>query len=131
MLDNLQFAWEEVKTMAESYQMEVDKVKELLGENGRKQVLEDICIRKAVEFVVDNAKETKTTAKKSSKKAETPEEEQIRNLQKSLNGCIRAGSGYNLNFFLNLLIIVEKNFPLGQDKKRLTSKGLTFKLKQK
>lgn len=66
---------EEIKTMAESYQMEADKVKELLGENGKKQVLEDICIRKAVEFVVDNAKETKAAAKKTSKKAEAPEEE--------------------------------------------------------
>lgn len=64
---------EEVKTMAEIYQMEADKVKELLGENGRKQVLDDICVKKAVEFVVDNAKEEKaakkTAAKKTTKKA--------------------------------------------------------------
>ena len=64
---------EEVKTMAEIYQMEADKVKELLGENGKKQVLDDICVKKAVEFVVDNAKEEKaakkTAAKKTSKKA--------------------------------------------------------------
>lgn len=73
---------EEVKTMAEIYQMEADKVKELLGENGRKQVLDDICVKKAVEFVVDNAKEEKaakkTAAKKTTKKAkeaaETTEE---------------------------------------------------------
>ncbi len=62
---------EEVKTMAEAYQMEADKVKELLGENGAKQVKEDICIRKAVEFVVENAKEAKTT--KSKKTKETSE----------------------------------------------------------
>ncbi len=66
---------EEVKTMAESYQMEADKVKELLGENGRKQVLEDICIRKAVQFVVENARETESAAEKSSKEAEAPKEE--------------------------------------------------------
>ena len=42
---------EEVKKMGESYQMEPDKVKELLGENGREQVMQDLCIRKAVEFV--------------------------------------------------------------------------------
>ncbi len=64
---------EEVKTMAEIYQMEADKVKELLGENGKKQVLNDICVKKAVEFVVDNAKEEKaakkTAAKKTTKKA--------------------------------------------------------------
>ncbi len=47
----------EVTKMAEAYQMENDKIKELLGENGEKQVKEDICISKAVEFVVENAKE--------------------------------------------------------------------------
>ena len=47
----------EVTKMAEAYQMENDKVKELLGENGKKQVMEDICISKAVEFVVENAVE--------------------------------------------------------------------------
>lgn len=60
---------EEVKSMGEVYQMEADKVKELLGENGKKQVMEDLCIRKAVEFVVENAKETKSAAKKTGKKA--------------------------------------------------------------
>ena len=47
----------EVKTMAETYNMEADKVKELLGENGKKSVMEDICIKKAQEFLVENAKE--------------------------------------------------------------------------
>ncbi|MDE6701374.1 MAG: trigger factor, partial [Acetatifactor sp.] len=47
---------EELKTMGEVYQMEPDKVKELLGENGAKQVREDLCIKKAVEFVVEHAK---------------------------------------------------------------------------
>ncbi len=55
---------EEIGKMAEAYQMETDKVKELLGENGKKQVKEDICIRKAVDFVVENAKESKAKAKK-------------------------------------------------------------------
>ncbi len=68
----------EVKTMAESYQMEADKAKELLGENGKKQLMEDICIKKAVQFVVDNAKETKakkaTTKKAKEAKEETTEE---------------------------------------------------------
>uniref|UniRef100_UPI00405720AA trigger factor n=1 Tax=Acetatifactor sp. TaxID=1872090 RepID=UPI00405720AA len=63
---------EEVKTMAEAYQMEADKVKELLGENGKKQVMEDICIKKAVDFVVENAKEAKAT---KAKKKDTAEEE--------------------------------------------------------
>lgn len=64
---------EEAKVMGEAYQMDVEKVKELLGENGKKQVMQDICVKKAVEFVVENAKEEKaakkTAAKKSTKKA--------------------------------------------------------------
>ena len=72
---------EEVKSMAEAYKMEADKAKELLGENGKKQVMQDICVRKAVEFLMENAKEDKpaakkTTARKTTKKAkeETPAE---------------------------------------------------------
>lgn len=63
----------ELKTMGEAYQMEPEKVKEILGENGEKQVREDICIKKAVDFVVENAKEAKST-KSRSKKKETVEE---------------------------------------------------------
>ena len=48
---------DEIKNMAEKYQMEADKVKELLGEKGKKQVLADMAITKAVEFLVANAKE--------------------------------------------------------------------------
>lgn len=48
----------EVAKMAESYKMEEDKIKEILGENGKKQVMEDICIRRAVELVVESAEET-------------------------------------------------------------------------
>ncbi len=61
---------EEVKTMAEVYQMENDKVKELLGENGKKQVMEDICVKKAVDFVVENAKEAKPTKARAKKTEE-------------------------------------------------------------
>lgn len=48
---------EELKVMAESYQMEVEKVKELLPEKSAAQIREDIAVRKAAEFVVENAKE--------------------------------------------------------------------------
>jgi trigger factor len=66
---------DEIKTMGEAYQLEPEKVKELLGENGAKQVKEDICIKKAVEFVVENAKETKAAKSKAKKAAaETTEE---------------------------------------------------------
>lgn len=61
----------EIKDMAEKYQMETDKIKDMLGERGRKQVLEDLAIRKAVEFLVENAKEGKAAGK--SKKAEDAE----------------------------------------------------------
>lgn len=60
---------DEYKTMAEAYGMEADKVKELLGESGKKQVAQDICVRKAADFIVENAKEGKATKKKSTKKA--------------------------------------------------------------
>ena len=48
---------EELKSMAEAYQMEVDKVKELLPEKSVQQIKEDIAVKKAAEFVIDNAKE--------------------------------------------------------------------------
>ena len=48
---------EELKNMAEAYQMEVDKVKELLPEKSVGQIKKDIAVRKAAEFVVENAKE--------------------------------------------------------------------------
>ena len=48
---------EEISKMAEMYQMEADKVKELLGEKHSAEVRKDITVRKAVEYVVANAKE--------------------------------------------------------------------------
>lgn len=48
---------EELKVMAESYQMEVEKIKELLPEKSAVQIREDLAVRKAAEFVVENAKE--------------------------------------------------------------------------
>lgn len=48
---------EELKNMAEVYQMEVDKVKEMLPAKSVSQIKQDIAVRKAAEFVVENAKE--------------------------------------------------------------------------
>ncbi len=48
---------EELKKMGEAYQMEPEKVEELLGENGREQVKGDISVRKAADFAVENAVE--------------------------------------------------------------------------
>ena len=55
---------EEMKVMAEAYQIEVDKVKEMMGEKEKKSIMADIAVRKAVEFVAEHAvmreKEEKT-----------------------------------------------------------------------
>lgn len=48
---------EEISKMAEAYRMETDKVKEMLGEQGKKQVMEDVAIKKAIDYVTENAKE--------------------------------------------------------------------------
>lgn len=48
---------EEMEKMGKAYQMELEKVEEFLGENGRTQVKEDIRVRKAAEFVVENSVE--------------------------------------------------------------------------
>lgn len=67
----------EAERMAEVYQMEVDKVKEMLEENAsaKEQLMKDLAITKAVEFVVENAKEgVKTTKAKTTKKAKAEDE---------------------------------------------------------
>ena len=43
--------------MAKMYQMEADKLKELVGEEEKKQIALDMAVQKAVEFVVDAAVE--------------------------------------------------------------------------
>ncbi|GFI16660.1 trigger factor [Lachnospiraceae bacterium] len=48
---------QELKAMAEAYQMEVDKVKEMLPEKSVSQIKEDIAVRKAAEFAVEQSKE--------------------------------------------------------------------------
>lgn len=48
---------EELKKMADSYQMEVDKLKEFMGENEKKQMKEDIAVQDAVTFITDAAVE--------------------------------------------------------------------------
>lgn len=47
----------ELENMAGMYQMEVDKLKEIMGEGEEKQIREDIAIQKAVEFVTEQAAE--------------------------------------------------------------------------
>ena len=44
---------EELAKMAESYKMEVEKLKEFMGENEKKQMKEDIAVQDAVTLIVD------------------------------------------------------------------------------
>lgn len=47
----------ELTEMASMYKMELDKLKELLGDNEKEQIKTDIAIQKAVDFVVAESKE--------------------------------------------------------------------------
>lgn len=46
---------EELQKMADAYKMEVDKLKEFMGENEKKQMKEDIAVQEAVTFLVENS----------------------------------------------------------------------------
>ena len=48
---------EELAKMAETYKMEVDKLKEFMGENEKNQMKEDMAVQEAVTFLVENAVE--------------------------------------------------------------------------
>ncbi|MBP5384879.1 MAG: trigger factor, partial [Lachnospiraceae bacterium] len=47
----------ELKKMADTYKMEVDKLKELFGDAEKEQMTQDIAIQKAVDLIVTEAKE--------------------------------------------------------------------------
>ena len=47
----------ELQKMADMYKMELDKVKELMGETEEKQIKEDLAVQKAVDLIVDTAVE--------------------------------------------------------------------------
>ncbi|MCR5657359.1 MAG: trigger factor [Butyrivibrio sp.] len=79
---------EELKKMADQYKMELDKVKELMGDRELKSMKDDLAVQKAANFLVENVKEvaakktakktaTKTTAKKTTtKKADAAKDEE-------------------------------------------------------
>ena len=48
---------EEIAKMAETYQMEVDKLKEFMGESEKEQMKKDMAVQEAVTFLVENAVE--------------------------------------------------------------------------
>ena len=47
----------EISELAASYQMEVEKVKELLGEKEKESMKMDVAVQKAIDLVADAAKE--------------------------------------------------------------------------
>ena len=47
----------EIEQMAQAYQMEVEKLKELVGEDEKKAMAEDVAVQKALELVVESAVE--------------------------------------------------------------------------
>ena len=66
---------EEMKVMADVYQMSVEEVEEMLGEKEKKSIRKDIAVRKAIEFVAEHAvmkevKEKKPRKTKAEKKTE-------------------------------------------------------------
>ena len=48
---------EELTKMAEAYQMEVEKLKEFMGENEKKQIKEDLAVQKAITLLVNESVE--------------------------------------------------------------------------
>ncbi|MBO4844952.1 MAG: trigger factor [Lachnospiraceae bacterium] len=47
----------EIKEMADMYKMEADKVKDMMGEEGKKQIMKDIAVKKAAKMTVESAVE--------------------------------------------------------------------------
>ena len=48
---------DELKEMATAYNMDLEKVKEIVGEEGKDQIKSDLAVKLAVKFAVNNAKE--------------------------------------------------------------------------
>ena len=48
---------EELAKMAEAYQMEVDKLKEFMGESEKEQIKKDMAVQEAVTLIVESAVE--------------------------------------------------------------------------
>ena len=59
----------EIEKMAEMYNMEVDKIKEMLGDAEKEQISQDIAVQKAVDFLVKEAVEVEAAAAEEEKEA--------------------------------------------------------------
>ena len=69
---------EELKSMAEQYGMEVERIKENFGEASMKMIKKDIRIRKALDLMCENAKFTEPKKKAEKKEDEKPAEEKAK-----------------------------------------------------
>ena len=65
----------EFEKMAEMYQMEVDKVKEIFGDARNEELTKELANTKALRFIVENAKETAKKSKTTKSKAKEVEAE--------------------------------------------------------
>ncbi|WP_026510622.1 trigger factor [Butyrivibrio sp. LC3010] len=76
---------EELEKMAKQYNMEVEKVQELMGDREIKSLKDDLLVQKAAKFLVDNAKEvgTKKTKKAAAKKSDDAAEEKPKRTRKT------------------------------------------------
>ena len=63
---------DKLEEMSKQYGMELDQLKNLVGDNEKESMKKDIAIEKAIEVVMDNIKET--AKKKTTKKADTAED---------------------------------------------------------
>ena len=60
----------EIEKMAEMYNMEADKIKEMFGDSENKQISEDIAVQKAVDFLVKESVEVELKEEEKEEKAE-------------------------------------------------------------
>ena len=65
----------EIDKMVAAYGMEADKLKEYMGDAEKESMKRDIAIEKAVNFIMDNAKERAKAKTKKDKEAEDASEE--------------------------------------------------------
>ena len=71
----------EVEKRAGSFYMDKEEYKKLLGEDGLKELKDDVAVEKAVDFILKEAKEVKET-KKTAKKGAAPAEGAAENAEK-------------------------------------------------
>ena len=64
----------ELKKMSEMYGMDIDKLKEYMGDSEKESIKRDLAVQKAVEVIMDNIKERAKAKTKKEKEDEDTEE---------------------------------------------------------